>query len=154
MHSHVEFRSSAFPKYELEDEETVNLLCWGKRLAEFVRDTLPAYGIPTEDILCEDWGWLVSIRHEAFPLWIGCGAIDDGDECGEMDEEVAEAPMRVEREVDAPLITEFRLFVVAEPGWLKKLFKKVDTTPAVAKVVAALEKMIADHAEFQDPQWS
>lgn len=76
MHTRVEFKSAAFPKYANEDTELVNSHCWGKRLAEFIRDTLPQYGIDTEDILCEDWGWLVNLKHSPFPLWIGCGVVD------------------------------------------------------------------------------
>ena len=45
------FSSRAFPKYENEDDETVNARCWGKRLAEFIRDGLPRYGVETADIL-------------------------------------------------------------------------------------------------------
>ena len=138
MQTHVEFKSRAFPKYPNEDEETVNETRWGKRLAEYVRDNLPKYGVQTEDILCEDWGWLVNTKNDAYPLWIGCGPVDDSDE---------------EEPKDGDLIA-FALFVAAEPSFLKRLFKKVDTTPGIVKVTQALRTMMAASHDFESPEWS
>jgi hypothetical protein len=56
MLTHVEFRSDRFPAYEGEDEQT-NPGLWGKRLAEFLRDKLPA--------------------EEGFRMWIGCGHYEE-----------------------------------------------------------------------------
>ncbi|MFN0128220.1 MAG: hypothetical protein ACKV19_16215 [Verrucomicrobiales bacterium] len=148
MNTRVEFKSSAFPKYENEDEETVNPNRWGKRLAEFVRDNLPSYGVGTQDILCEDWGWLVNTKNDEFPVWIGCGPLDD---FADGDDEADPSPASQASSSD---LTEFCVFVTAEPSFFKKLFKRIDTAPAVAKVVEALEKMIADREEFQDAEWS
>jgi len=148
MKTRVEFKSSAFPKYENEDDETVNPNRWGKRLAEFIRDHLPSYGVATEDILCEDWGWLVNTKNDEFPVWIGCGPMDDFFDYDE-DTEPSQKAARSSTEM-----TEFCVFVTAEPSFFKKLFKRVDTAPAVSKVVAALEKMIANREEFQDAEWS
>lgn len=138
MDTRVEFKSRAFPKYPNEDEETVNETRWGKRLAEYVRDNLPKHGVPTEDILCEDWGWLVNVKNETYPLWVGCGPVDDD----------------LEMPSDSDELIECALFVVAEPGFLQRLFKKVDTTPGIEKVTSALRAMIAESACFEDPQWS
>lgn len=152
MNTCVEFKSSAFPKYENEDEETVNPNRWGKRLAEFVRDNLPSYGVATEDILCEDWGWLINTKNDDFPVWIGCGPMDD---FSEFDEDETEEKQRSSKpDYDGPQATEFCIFVTAEPSFFKKLFKKVDTAPAVSKVVSALEKMVAEREEFRDAEWS
>ncbi|MCB1091999.1 MAG: hypothetical protein KDL87_10735 [Verrucomicrobiae bacterium] len=134
MNRRLTFKSSAFPKYPNEDEETVNENCWGKRLAEWVRDNLPRFDIGTEDILCEDWGWLVSLKNDDFPLWVGCGVVEE-----EGDDGTGEV--------------EFGLFVAAEPGFLKRLFKKVDTAPAVARVEAALEKLVASSDQIRDVSW-
>ena len=102
MQTRVEFKSRAFLKYPNEDEETVNETRWGKCLAEYVRDNLPNYGLPTEDILCEYWGWLVYVHNEDFPLWIGCSPMEDF---------VDEPPK-------ADDLIEFSLFVTAEPKLL------------------------------------
>ena len=147
MNTRVEFKSSAFPKYENEDDQTVNSGRWGKRLAEFVRDNLPNYGVSTENIRCEDWGWIVNTTNDEFPVWIGCGPMDvvlDSEE---------ESESRTISEGDSPELTDFCLFVTAKPSFFKKLFKRIDTAPAVAKVVAALEEMVTDRDEFQDAVW-
>lgn len=146
MKQRVEFKSTAFPKYATEDDETVNAHCWGKRLAEYVRDTLPQYGILTEDLLCEDWGWLVHVRHEAYPLWIGCGVME-----GPEDDDESDSP----REQREPMVmTDFVLFVEAAPGFLASLFKRVDTKPAVEPVVRGIQQMMAAHPEkFVSPVW-
>lgn len=138
MQTRVEFKSRAFPKYPNEDEEIVNETRWGKRLAEYVRDNLPEHGVPTADILCEDWGWLVSIKNDSYPLWIGCGPVDDSDD----------------GEPGSYGLIEFALFVVAEPTLLQRIFKKVDTTPGILRVTEALRAMMAASPHFESPVWS
>lgn len=156
MKTRVEFKSAAFPKYPNEGDEIVNEHLWGKRLAEFVRDTLPKYGVQTEDISSEDWGWMVDIRHDAFPVWIGCGVMDepnDDDDDDNDEGEDGDAPPR-KCAPSADQLSEFALFVTAEPGFFQKLFKKVDPNPVIASVVSALERMMADHSShFVEPVW-
>ena len=147
MNTRVEFWSSAFPKYENEDEEIINANRWGKRLAEFVRDNLPNYGVATENIICEDWGWLVYTSNDEFPLWIGCGPLDDFSESGEV---TGSARVRA----GDSSVTAFCLVVTAEPRFFKKLFKRIDTGPPVSKVVKALERMVSARDEFEDIEWS
>jgi len=118
MNTRVEFKSSAFPKYANEDEETVNPDRWGKRLVEFIRDNLPRYGVTTEDILCEDWGWLVYTKNDEFPIWIGCGAVDVFSDYHEETEPSSTA------QGHSSEMTQFCVFVTAEPSFFKKLFKK------------------------------
>lgn len=137
MPDQVFFLSAAFPKYPDEDAETVNEHCWGKRLAEWLRDGLPAQGVKTGEILCEDWGWLVPIVHDAgFPVWVGCGVVEGEDD---------EAPASDE--------LEFTAFVAAEPGFFKRLFKKVDTRPAIEPVVAALRAMVVSSPDIREVRW-
>src|SRR5262245_40546500 len=76
LRTQVEFRSSKFPAYPGEEEE-VNPDLWGKRLAEYLQQKLPERGIKTEDILAEDWGWIVWLHHEPFAMWLGCGHRQD-----------------------------------------------------------------------------
>lgn len=147
----VEFVSAAFPKYADEDAELVNSACWGKRLAEYVAETLPRLGVPTEGLLCEDWGWLVSVSNEQFPLWIGCGVMGEPSEFEE--DAPGETALRTSVEDESGL-TEFSMFVVAEPGILKKLFRKIDTSPAVNRVVQGLKEMIAESDRFQNVEWT
>jgi hypothetical protein len=153
----VEFKSAAFPKYPNENEELVNDHCWGKRLAEYVRDELPKHGVATGDILCEDWGWLVYLENADFPLFIGCGVMDDGDvDADESDHEAARHAMPPSTLPKLPEgMYEFVVHVNAEPSLLKRLFRKVNTAPAIEKAAQGLKAMMAaDPKAFQDVQWS
>jgi hypothetical protein len=145
MNTRVEFKSAAFPKYPHEDAELVNSNCWGKRLAEFVRDSLPKHGIPTEDILCEDWG---CVKNPDFPLWIACGVQDEfSDAEGEEDTSCGSTPGNNG-------ITQFCVFVTAEPSLVQRWFKRVDTQPAVQKVVDGLRRLIEVSPDIQDATWT
>lgn len=137
MPDRVLFRSAAFPKYPDEDAETVNEHCWGKRLAEWLRDGLPAHGVKTGEILCEDWGWLVPVEHGGdFPVWVGCGVVEDEDD-----------------EASATGESEFTAFVAAEPGFFKRLFKKVDTTSGTEPVLTALRAMVDSSPDIREVRW-
>jgi hypothetical protein len=146
MNTRVEFKSAAFPKYSNEDAELLNSNCWGKRLAEFVRDGLPKHGIPTEDILCEDWGWLVNVKNPDFPLWIACGVQDEFSDAEE-DTSCGSPPGNNG-------ITQFCVFVTAEPSLVQRWFKRVDTQPAVQKVVDGLRRLIEASPDIQDATWT
>ncbi|MFO1484166.1 MAG: hypothetical protein U1F71_12480 [Verrucomicrobiaceae bacterium] len=152
MNTRVEFKSAAFPKYPNEDAELVNSNCWGKRLAEFVRDSLPKHGIPTEDILCEDWGWLVNVKNPDFPLWIACGVQDefsDSDEDSEVEDKTSQgAP------AGGSGVTQFCVFVTAEPSLIQRWFKRVDTKPAIQKVADGLRRLLESSPDIQDVTWT
>jgi hypothetical protein len=162
----VEFKSASFPKYPNENEELVNDNCWGKRLAEYVNDHLPDYGVPTNGFLCEDWGWLVLLENPDFPMFIGCAAMDDGDDeenagdDSDKDEQSSHdnpgkyaLPPSTQPKLPAG-VNEFIMHVNAEPGFLKRLFRKVNTAPAVERAEQALKAMmVADPEAFQDVQW-
>lgn len=159
----VEFKSASFPKYPNENEELVNDNCWGKRLAEYVNDHLPEHGVPTNGILCEDWGWLVYLNNADFPLWIGCGAMDDDDdghgadvEGESADDDPAKLAMPPPTDPKLPQgMYEFVMHVNAEPSILKRLFRKVNTAPAVERAERALKDMMAAAPEaFQEVRWS
>lgn len=147
MSASVEFRSAAFPKYPNEDAELVNANLWGKRLAEFIRDHLPKHGIATQDILCEDWGWLVQVKNDGFPLWIGCGVMDGPDSD---DEDGVSSPHGSAGDG----ITEFRVFVEAEPGLVQRWLKQVDTKPAIQRVLDGLRRMISSSPDIHDVKWT
>ena len=76
MRTHLEFRSAAFPACPGEEEE-INPGRWGKRLAEYLISELPKRGFEVARANPEDWGWRIDLRHDAFPLWIGCGNYEE-----------------------------------------------------------------------------
>ena len=128
MNTRVEFRSTALPKYPDENKELINNMRWGKRLAEWIRDNLPKHEYNTEEILCEDWGWLVFLENAEFPLWIGCGILDDS-------------------------TNEFAAFVTAEPNLIQRWIKRVDTTPALEQASNALAELIKSHPDIDQVWW-
>jgi hypothetical protein len=128
MKTHVEFRSAKFPAYPGEEKE-VNPGLWGKRLAEYLYQKLKEQGIETKEIFAEDWGWTVPIRHEAFPMWVGCGHYQ-------------EYP-------DGYLV-----FVEpSKPTIRKGLFKKIDTTYDVEKVAGAIDRILKSDPDIHDIRW-
>ena len=76
----LQFRSQAFPPLPGEDEQ-INPGRFGRRLADYLAQALPERGFPVRGVGAVDWGWMVELQHDAFPLWIGCGNVD-----GEHDE--------------------------------------------------------------------
>ena len=128
MRTHVEFRSSKFPAYPGEEEE-INPNLWGKRLAEYLLERLPTKGILVEDIGMEDWGCMVSLKHEEFPMWIGCA--------------------HYEEYPDGYLV-----FVEPSKPIVKKgLFKKIDATPDITKIANALDEILNVDPEIHDLRW-
>ncbi len=76
MKTQAEFRSNKFPPYDGEQEE-INPGC----LAEYLQKNLPHHGVKVTGIGAEDWGWMIELENDEFPLWIGCGHQDgDNDE--------------------------------------------------------------------------
>jgi len=128
MRTHVEFRSSAFPPYEGEEEQ-INPGRYGRRLAEFLQEELSQQGIPTEEIYSEDWGWAVPIVNEAFTLWVGCGNYDEYPDG-------------------------FLCFIEpSKPSVRRGLFKKIDTTATVENLAAAIEKALLARPDVRELRW-
>ncbi len=123
----IEFTSKMFPPVPGEEDET-NPGIIGKGLAEWLASRLPSNGPAPEEVIPEDWGWLVVAHRKPFFLWIGCANIE-------------EEPNR------------WRCFVVAEPSIVQRLFRRIQSRPHVEalhqRVMAILraEKQIAEIRE-------
>jgi hypothetical protein len=128
MKTLVEFRSSRFPPYDGEEEQT-NPGLWGKRLAEYLVQKLAERGIETDAIVAEDWGWYVPVRNEAFRLALCCGHQDGDDD-------------------------EFVVFTDPRTPVVKKLFKKIDATPQLTRLTTALQDILAADPDIRDVVWS
>ena len=76
MLSKVKFKSKAFNIRPGEDKDT-NPGVFGVELAEWIKNTLPKYGIVTKEVLPEDFAWLVTLESKDFRPWIGCSNYDD-----------------------------------------------------------------------------
>jgi hypothetical protein len=129
MRTHVQFKSDAFPPYPGEDEE-INPGIWGKRLAEFIASKLPEHGIATDKFYTEDWGWEISVKNEAFPMFIGCSNQTE------------------------PGGNEFLCFIdPCKPEVRRGLFKKVSTVADVTRVADALDRILRNHSGIRDLRW-
>ena len=128
MRKVIEFKSEKFPPYEGEEEET-NAGLWGRRLAEYLQAKLPEFGISVLGIGPEDWGWMVELESNDFPLWIGCGHQDGLDD-------------------------QFFCFVEPSKPFIRKWFRKIDTTGQVNRATEALLNLLEADAEIHDVRWS
>lgn len=127
MKTHVEFRSDTFPPYDGEEDE-LNPGIWGKRLAEYLQENLPKHGIKVAGIGAEDWGWMVELEHDEFPLWIGCGHQGGGHD-------------------------EFLCFIEPSKPFVRKWFRKIDTTAQIRCVADALNKVLESASEIHGVEW-
>ena len=65
------FRSTNFRIDPTEDEQT-NPFCYGRSLAEWLRVKLTWVGYTTEEVIPEDFGWIVVLSRGSGMLWVGC----------------------------------------------------------------------------------
>jgi len=128
MKTQVEFRSDKFPPYDGEEDQ-INPRVWGKRLAEFLQENLPNQGLKVTSIGMEDWGWMVELENEEFPLWIGCGHQHGDDD-------------------------EFLCFIESSKPLVRKWLKKIETTARVARVSEALNKVLDANPYIRDVNWT
>ena len=127
MRTHVEFRSDAFPAQPGEEEQ-INPGRWGKSLAEYLCTQLTGRGFPGGEPYAEDWGWAVPLDNTEFSLWVGCGNYEEYPDG-------------------------FLCFI--EPGkpFVRRLFRRIDTTSRVEAVASALEAALRSHPAIRDMRW-
>ena len=127
MKSHLEFISSAFPA--LPDESaTVNPGRYGKRLAEYLANELPQRGFFVAVISAEDWGWLINLDNQNFPLWIGC--------CSYAEYENG-----------------FLCFIQPSRPFVRRLLKKIPTTETVERLSAMMQKILEQSGKVERMRW-
>ena len=127
MPTMLEFTSSAFPA-DSDEGEVINPDRYGRRLALFIAEQLPAKGYRTIEPDAEDWGWRVEVANAEFPLWIGCGNVEETPDT-------------------------FLCFV--EPSRpLRKWFRKIETRHAVEPLAAALHAVLAESGKVSNLVWT
>jgi hypothetical protein len=127
MKTQVTFRSSKFPPYEGEEEQ-INPGLWGKRLAEYFVEKLKELGIETRDIIPEDWGWYIPIENDGLRLAICCGHQSGDDD-------------------------EFLCFTDPATPIIRKLFRKIDASEQLSRLVEAMDKILSSDPEIRDVEW-
>src|SRR5687767_11080498 len=127
MKSQATFRSDFFQPIPGEDSQT-NPGIYGKALAHWLAEQLRARGVTIEEVIAEDWGWLIMVSRKPFLLWIGCGSVDES-------------------------AGEWRVFVEAEPSVIQRLFKGVNTGPAIAELQQHLEAIVPAIPKVSEIVW-
>ena len=138
MNTHIEFCSEAFPALPGEEDQ-INPGRWGRLLADYLRTELAARGFPGEAPYSEDWGWAVPIDNAEYALWVGCGNIEEG------------AAFRVT--TSDPPKNQFLCFIEPSKPFVRRLFRKIDTTARVEALAQALEASLRRHPGIRDIRW-
>jgi hypothetical protein len=126
MRTHVEFRSAKFPSEHPNGE--VNEGRWGNRLAEYLEANLPRYGVKPVGILTEDWGYLVPLEAEHFPISIACGNYQEYPDG-------------------------FLCFLKPSTPTIRRWFRTIDTTQDLAKVADALDALLTSDPDIYGVRW-
>lgn len=123
MRTHLEFRSR-----DLLDPHDDGDIPHGEAVAQLLVRELPQRGFQIGGMIPEDWGWCVKIRHDAFPLWIGCGfypEYGDGLLC----------------------------FIQPSKPHVRRWFKRISTTETVDRLATALEDVLRESRKVHDLRW-
>lgn len=128
MKTQVEFRSTKFPPYDGEEDE-INPGLWGRRLAEYLVERLSERGIETANPIAEDWGWYVALPHKGHRLAVCCGHQDGDDD-------------------------EFLVFTEPSSPIVRRLFKRIDATAALAQLTEALGEILTADPDIHDVTWT
>ena len=122
------FRSTRFQIEPGEDNE-INRGIYGKQLAEWLKARLEDRGYEVEPIINEDWGRCLMCSRDPFLLWVGCANMT--------------GPSASPEALPPKEQIVWHCFATAEVFFWRKLFRKVDTKPAVAKLHADLGAILA-----------
>jgi len=123
------FKSTKF-EIEAGEDADINPRIYGRQLAIWLKGHLEQSGYPVEDVINEDWGRCLMCQRDPFMLWVGCGNMSD--------HTAAKAD-------DAPPSKEtvtWHCFATAEVPFLKQIFGKMDTEPAVSKLNGVLGEIL------------
>lgn len=124
------FTATIFPIERGEESET-NPECYGKSLATWMSQKLTASSVSiNEEIIAEDWGWLVMVQRKPFRLWVGCGT-QKGDDYRHIP-------------------NNWVVFVGAEPNFLQKLFIQEDVQSSLDKLTVSVEEILKLNSEIID----
>lgn len=73
------FKSELFEIEPGEDEET-NPRCYGRQLSHWLKDKFTKLGYEVEEVIPEDWGWVVMCARKPYRLWIGVRCVEENDD--------------------------------------------------------------------------
>ena len=87
-----------------------------------------ARGLEVEEIIPEDFGWVVVVSRKPFLLWLCCGNIDGSE-------------------------IEWMVYPVAEPSLIQRIFKRVDTRPALERLWRHVRELVPSIPGVKNITW-
>ena len=134
------FESDLFEIEEGEDEET-NPRMYGRNLSNWIREKFIGLGYEVEEVIPEDFGWLVLCQRSPYLLGVSCVSYVDYEQMNEED--------------PAPKADEVTwcCMVFVEVPFFKRLFGKPDTTQGTEKLDRELKALLESESgiKFVDP---
>jgi hypothetical protein len=127
MRTHVEFQSNDFPPEENEEEQ-IYPGRYGKRLADFLAEELPSRGFIVRCVGPEDWGWIVELENDSFPLWVGCGNYDEFE-------------------------NGFLCFIDPSKPFVRKWLSRIETQPTVERLASAIDSLLQGSGKVSQLRW-
>jgi hypothetical protein len=125
VRTHLEFRAERFGGANARPN-TYNPEIRGEELADFLSAKFREGGLDP-NVIEEDWGWMVELKADPFPLWLGCSNHgDDGD---------------------------WLVFIEPSQPEIRKWLKKIDTREKVAAVTQRLEQILGDDGGATNLTW-
>lgn len=123
----VTFQTDFFKPIPGEEEET-NLGRYGKALAQWLAEKLKERGVTVEEVIAEDFGWVVMLSRNPFTLWLGCGNTDGS-------------------------TTEWSVFPAAETSAIQRVFRQVNPAPDIEKLKAHLAELVPSIPGVSNIMW-
>lgn len=126
MRTHLEFTAARFGGADATPN-SVNEGIFGAELAEFLSEAFQAKGLRGA-VIEEDWGWMVELKSDPFPVWLGCASYgeDDG----------------------------WLVFIEPSKPEIRKWLKKIDTRTEVEAVAQDLEQILVNAGATHLVWWS
>ncbi len=106
----------------------INPELWGKLLADFLRDGLLSQGYEIAEPIPEDWGWMLRILGQHFPMWIGCGHYQEYDDG-------------------------FLCFIEPRKSQVWKGLRRIRTVETVNALQLAIDKLLVELAGIRSKKW-
>jgi hypothetical protein len=127
MSAQVTFETDFFTPEPGEEEKT-NPGRYGLALAKWLKTQLESRGIATDEIISEDFGWVVIVSRKPFKLWLGCGNTEGS-------------------------TVEWSVFPVAEPSFVQRMLKRPDTSAAVRDLWQHVSVLVPTIPRVRSIQW-
>lgn len=126
MRTHLEFTAERFGGPDARPN-SINDTIYGAELAEFLSAAVRAKGLDG-NVIEEDWGWIVEIKSDPFPVWLGCASY--GEDSG------------------------WLVFIEPSKPEIRRWFKKIDTRAEVEAAAGMLEEILINAGATHLVWWS